>query len=96
MLPDIIPPASPNFTDFMLSDSTILLSWVNSPSEDLDTTFLYRSIKTDSSHSRQLLYSFAAKDSINTFTDTSALEKVLYQYQLVAKDDAALLSKPAL
>lgn len=94
--PDIIPPASPNFTDFVLSDSTIVLSWVNSPSEDLDTTFLYRSIKTDSSHSRQLLYSFAAKDSTNTFTDTTALEKVLYQYQLVAKDDAALLSKPAL
>jgi fibronectin type 3 domain-containing protein len=94
--PDIIPPASPNFTDFVLSDSTILVSWVNSPSEDLDTTFLYRSIKADSSHSRQLLYSFAVKDSTNTFTDTTALEKILYQYQLVAKDDAALLSKPAL
>ncbi|MFN3785095.1 MAG: fibronectin type III domain-containing protein, partial [Spirosomataceae bacterium] len=90
--PDIIPPASPNFTDFSLSDTSIAISWVNSPSQDLDSTFLYRVLKSDSLNGRALLLGFSAQTPLNNFLDTTAAEKTPYVYQLIAQDDAGLRS----
>ncbi len=93
--PDIIPPASPNFTSFSVSDSSITMNWANSSSEDHDSTFLYRFLKTDTLNSRKQLLAFLAKKQVSTFIDTTAAEKTSYIYQLVAQDDAGLRSKPA-
>jgi hypothetical protein len=93
--PDIIPPASPNFTDFSVSDSSIAISWANSPSEDHDSTFLYRVLKADTLNGRKLLLGFSVKKPLNSFIDTTAAEKTPYVYQLIAQDDAGLQSKPA-
>lgn len=92
--PDIIPPASPNFTAFSVSDSSIAVSWANSPSEDHDSTFLYRFPKTDTLNCRTLLVAFSAKKQLNCFIDTTASERTAYIYQLIAKDDGGLHSKP--
>lgn len=92
--PDIIPPASPNFTNFSVSDSSIVINWANSPSEDHDSTFLYRFLKTDTLNSRKLLLFFSAKKQVSSFIDTTAAERIAYIYQLIAQDDAGLRSKP--
>lgn len=89
--PDILPPASPNFTNYTLTDSTIYLTWENSPSEDVIRTLLLRKADTDTSFT--ILGRFSVQDSINYFLDTKALQKHKYEYRLVVFDDSGLSNK---
>lgn len=91
--PDIIPPASPNFTNYVLSDSTIGLTWENSPSEDVIRTLLVRRAQQDTAFT--ILGKFSVADSVKNFLDTTALQKMNYEYRLFAFDDAGLSNKEA-
>jgi uncharacterized protein len=91
--PDIIPPTSPNFSNFVVSDSSIYLTWVNSSSEDLAKTILYRRSIQDTS--AIILKTFYPKDSVITYKDKKAIEKQEYEYSLVAIDESNLKSEPA-
>jgi hypothetical protein len=88
--PDILPPAPPNFTGYEAADTHLQLSWVASPSADLKQHLLYRRAFTDSAW--VALGTFLP--DVLSIKDTSALEKVEYQYKLVAQDQAGLLSPP--
>jgi uncharacterized protein len=89
--PDIIPPAAPNFTNYIITDSTIRLNWENSPSEDVIRTVLYRRATNDSVTT--ILGKFFAVNDVKTFLDTTALPKKNYEYQLVAFDEGGLTNK---
>jgi fibronectin type 3 domain-containing protein len=89
--PDIIPPAAPNFTNYILSDSTIHLFWNNSPSNDLAKTLLMRRSAGDSIATK--LATFLASQKLTSFIDTTALPQKIYEYQLIAYDDAGLKQK---
>jgi len=91
--PDIIPPAAPNFTNYVITDSTIRLNWENSPSEDVVRTVLLRKSPEDSVSTT--LGKFMAVDEIKTFLDTTALPKRTYEYRLVAYDEGELTNKEA-
>ena len=89
--PDILPPASPNFTRYTLTDSTIYLTWENSPSEDVVKTLLMRKAQGDSISTK--LATFLVTQNINRFLDTTALPKKQYEYQLIAYDEGGLRQK---
>jgi uncharacterized protein len=91
--PDVIPPTSPNFSNFVVSDSSIHLTWVNSTSDDLLKTILYRRPIQDTL--AIILKTFYPKDSISTYKDKKAIEKQEYEYSLVAIDENNLKSEPA-
>ncbi len=99
--PDIIPPSSPNFTSFNVSDSTIYLEWVNSFSEDVIYTVLLRRPISDSIAC--LVHGFrnnnlkSTLNEINTqtsFLEVTAEDNITYEYSLVAYDESGLASKP--
>lgn len=99
--PDIIPPSSPNFTSFEVSDSTIHLKWVNSFSEDVVYTVLLRRAFHDSIAClvHGFRNNFAENKSNETATETSFSDKtaednITYEYNLVAYDESGLASKP--
>ncbi len=89
--PDIIPPSAPNFTHYVLSDTSIVLHWENSPSADLFQTLLLRKSTKDTSYS--MLDCFMANENLKSFTDYSAQPNTEYEYRLVAYDDAGLSNK---
>jgi hypothetical protein len=91
--PDIIPPTPPNFSNYVLSENSIHLTWLNSSSDDLAKTILYRRPIQDSL--AIILKTFYPKDSITTYKDNKAIEKQEYEYSLVAIDENNLKSEPA-
>ena len=89
--PDIIPPAAPNFTNYIITDSTIRLNWENSPSEDMIRTVLLRKSPEDSVSTT--LGKFMAVNDIKTFLDTTAIPKRTYEYRLVVYDEGELTNR---
>lgn len=83
--PDTIAPASPNFTQVALSDSSILLGWAASPSTDVLHTLLLRQAK-DERQAVELLR-FTPQSPQATYNDTTALEDKTYRYTLLAVDE---------
>jgi hypothetical protein len=90
MRPDTIRPSAPNFTYYNTSDTAVYLGWANSPSEDLDSTYLIRAEPISGQVTKLLV--FAIKDTTKSFIDTTGLDKINYTYMLVAKDNAGLYS----
>ena len=90
--PDYIAPASPNFTKVIATDSSIALSWANSASDDVISTFLLRK-EINASHSC-VLGAFPPSSHTQYFNDTTTLEQQEYEYSLLALDEGGLLSVP--
>ncbi|PSL44261.1 hypothetical protein CLV51_106127 [Chitinophaga niastensis] len=86
--PDIIPPVPPVFTDLQARENGIFLQWQRSTSEDVVRHELLRSKDT----TWELIHVFAVTDTINSYTDTSALPGVSYHYAVTAVDDSHLRS----
>ncbi len=88
--PDTIPPVSPIIKGFKLTDSTIVLNFSNSSSDDVIANYLLRrevgKEKFDTI--------FLNKDfKIETFVDKKIVGGKQYEYTMIAKDDAFFLSK---
>lgn len=94
MKPDTIGPVMPVFTDFQVSDSTVVLSFINSSSKDVAMQRLYR--KNDQSNDWKLIYSWRPDTSIRKYVDRNILEDTYYQYTLEAIDSAGNASDRAL
>ncbi|AYQ30693.1 fibronectin type III domain-containing protein [Runella sp. SP2] len=88
--PDFIPPVSPVFDGFSVSDSTATLHWVPSSSEDVKTQIVYRKEEGKDLEWRELTRLDAKK---NSYIDKNVLPKHRYSYALVAMDDSQLLSE---
>jgi uncharacterized protein len=83
--PDIYPPVAPYFNSFEVRIKTVKLDWANSPSEDLDSTWLYRREK--GRNNWQKLISFHKK-TVSTYTDSTGAGGKEYEYKLSASDES--------
>lgn len=92
--PDIIAPAALAYKEATPQENGVFLRWAASASTDVENVLLLRKKADDSTYT--LLQTFSAlPPATNSYTDTTAQEKQVYQYALVAVDDAGLRSKPA-
>lgn len=88
--PDTIAPVSPIIKGFRLTDSTVVLSFSNSSSEDVVVNYLLR--KDISKEKFDTI--FLNKDvKMEAFVDKKIVGGKQYEYTMIAKDDANLLSK---
>lgn len=92
--PDIVAPVSPVFTNYLVKDSVIQISWINSSSNDLKQTVLSR-INLNTKEIKNLL-TITANTMLEKYSDTLFETGTNYQYLLTAKDSSnnISLSKP--
>jgi hypothetical protein len=88
--PDIIPPSPPNITSFEAKMQGIDLAWLGSSSKDVVKHQLQRKAMHEASW--EVIYDSSNDDFTNNYLDSDASYKYLYQYRLVAFDDADLSS----
>lgn len=87
---DTIPPISPLITGFGITDSTVVISFVNSGSEDAISNVLLRRENSKD----KFMPIFTNKDSdITRYVDKNIVGGRQYEYAMIAKDDAGLSSK---
>jgi fibronectin type 3 domain-containing protein len=92
--PDIIPPVAPRIKSIEQQKGKLLISWINSSSEDVVKHHIYRKEKSDSVFI--LLASIDKKTGTqSTYTDNSVEAGETYIYQMKAEDDSKLLSPPS-
>lgn len=84
--PDTIPPSAPLFTKAFPTDTSILLEWVNSSSEDAIQYALYRINIIDSS--RVQISAWDTKMIKTSYSDTAIQQGNTYYYQLLVRDDS--------
>lgn len=86
--PDKIPPVAPVFNDFQVTDSSVLLNWVTSSSNDVVSQILYR--RERGGEWKEYMKIEVSK---NTFVDSKVKKQTWYEYCLEAVDDAGLHSQ---
>lgn len=87
---DTIPPVSPLITDFAITDSTVLITFANSPSEDVISNMLLRREVGKAKYDTV----FVNKNNLVTrFIDKKFIGGSEYEYTMIAKDDGGLKSK---
>jgi fibronectin type 3 domain-containing protein len=87
---DTIPPVSPLITDFVINDSSVVITFANSGSEDVARNILLRRMRGKEKYDSI----FSNKDiSVTTFTDKKIIPGSEYEYAMIAKDDGGLFSK---
>lgn len=84
--PDTIPPSAPLFKKAFSTDTSILLAWVNSASEDAIQYALYRINIKDSS--RVQVSAWDTKTMKTSYSDTAIQQGNTYYYQLLVRDDS--------
>jgi len=84
--PDTIPPSAPLFTKTFSTDTSILLEWVNSSSEDAIQYALYRINIIDSS--RVQISAWDTKMIKTNYSDTAIQQGNTYYYQLLVRDNS--------
>jgi len=84
--PDKIPPVSPLFKQVIYTDSSILINWHVSTSNDV---VIYKLLKTDQHEDGwRVIKEWQAKDSLKIYTDTSLAIGSRYRYRIEVYDDA--------
>jgi uncharacterized protein len=89
--PDVVPPSAPVFTNYEVKDSTVLLEWANSASDDVQAQLLYR--KENDQKDWQLI--LEDKNKLEKHQDKTVVAGNTYHYALFAKDDSKLVSAPS-
>jgi uncharacterized protein len=92
--PDTIPPLSPLLSQPASNGKSIDLAWTASPSDDVVQCYLYRSDAKDKQPQWLLLDSMAIK--LTQFIDTTAQIEQIYNYHIVARDNAGNYSQPSM
>jgi hypothetical protein len=93
--PDRIAPVTPVVKAAYHTDSTIVLHWINSSSDDVAAIQLMRK----SPAGVRVMQKFSGTDTVSTFVDTTAEAGVVYAYTLVVRDSSgnrAALDFPAI
>ena len=86
--PDKVPPVAPLFNDFLVSDTSVVLNWVTSSSDDVVSQILYRR-----EHGGEWKEYMKIDMNKNSFTDSKVNKQTWYEYCLEAIDDAGLHSQ---
>lgn len=86
--PDVNPPVTPVFTNVWVSDTLVKLEWINSSSDDVKKTILYRQ---ENNGALKILAEFERGD-VNSFKDRDLVKRKSYRYFLQAIDESGLLS----
>lgn len=89
--PDKIKPATPVFTKTDWNKTEVVLSWINSSSQDIARHVLFRTDKEDSTRSQQLL-TWPAGQPRMSYTDNTAAQGKKYRYTIQAYDSAGNFS----
>lgn len=91
--PDVIPPAAPQVESIDTDDKGIHLKWINSVSDDVNQSILYR--RASNEKGWMPIFKTMASDSVTTFLDSLSIPGELYAYTLVAIDFSGLESAPS-
>jgi hypothetical protein len=89
--PDVVAPASPVFLDVRATDSSVVLRWAKSPSDDVAKQILYR--RNHGSQPWNPLRSLGVRET--QYTDTAVITKTMYEYQIEVVDSSGLHSPPS-
>jgi hypothetical protein len=87
---DTIPPVSPLITNFNITDSTVVLTFADSPSEDVVNNVLLR--REVGKPKYDTVFNNRNKQ-VTTFIDKKITGGREYEYAMIAKDDGGLSSK---
>ncbi len=90
--PDMVPPATSQFTGWDVTESGISLKWLKSFSDDAEKYLVYRNHKKDE---WKLVGIIDAIQENYNFTDTTAETGKTYEYLLVVVDNSGLESTPS-
>lgn len=82
--PDRIAPVCPLVRAVYHTDSTVVLQWINSTSDDVKSKTLART----SPSGRVIMKTFSASDTVSTFVDATAQAGTVYTYQLAVSDSS--------
>jgi len=85
--PDIIPPNSPVFTNYKITEKGCEISWASSTSNDVDYQVLSRKKENDG-----WLELMRCNTNTTSYMDTTILPNLHYQYCIVAVDKSGLIS----
>lgn len=87
--PDVVPPSSPIFKAYEVTNTGVSLSWIKSVSADVDKHQLYRKNKSTVGEWELV---FETNDTITNFEDTKVAAATKYTYKIQAIDDSGLIS----
>ena len=90
---DVIPPVSPVFDKLVVNDTAVVLTWINSTSDDVKELSLFRKLSVDSSWSEIKHWSNNPFPEI--YLDRNLPKKKYYEYRLIATDSSNLKSDPS-
>ena len=88
--PDKYPPTAPILNDYEIQNKRVVLKWVNSSSDDVDSTILYKRIKGQTNWA--ILRKFS-KNIVTSCIDSIGIANTEYEYKIVAKDESGKISK---
>ena len=91
--PDVIPPSSPIFKTYKITQEGIHLFWIPSSSGDVIAHKLYRKNITSKDEEWQLLFEDLSVYNQSNYLDKSVKSSVKYIYGVFAEDDSGLISK---
>ncbi len=89
---DWIPPEAPVFKDVAVSDTSVHLIWIPSPSKDVKSQLLYRRRQGE----KQWLTLASTLPAAWEYVDRAVVPRITYEYMLVAIDSSGLRSVPAM
>ncbi|MDG3584167.1 fibronectin type III domain-containing protein [Galbibacter pacificus] len=89
--PDVVPPSSPIFTNYKVTDGTVQLQWEPSTEEGAVHN-LYRKNITDDVAWEIV---FSTSDTIQKYTDREVTGNKTYRYAIMATDKSGLESEPS-
>lgn len=89
---DTIPPVSPLISGFHITDSTVVIEFVNSSSEDAKRNMLLR--RESGKEKFDTVYT-NANTAASQYTDKNIIGGAQYEYMMIARDQGGLLSKPS-
>jgi fibronectin type 3 domain-containing protein len=89
--PDVVSPEAPVFTDVFPTDSSVMLKWAPSASEDLKWHILYRRLAGE----QKWIPMDTVSKSDRSYIDKSVQENTLYEYLVEAVDSTGLRSPAA-
>ncbi|WP_271785221.1 fibronectin type III domain-containing protein [Aquimarina algiphila] len=90
--PDVVPPSSPVFKGYKVSQEGVFLEWISSSSDDVDSHALYRQKTNAPEKGWQLLFQ---TDTITRYTDQNVAANTKYRYAIFARDQSGLQSLPS-
>jgi fibronectin type 3 domain-containing protein len=88
---DLIAPVAPIFSALEVLDTAVVLKWINSSSDDVQSQFLYRKMQDESDWT--LISKYENHPFQNEFVDRNFEKKKFYEYRLQALDSSGLKSE---